>query len=58
MCNVISVYRAGLVSIVAEEISKYTLHLVGVHEVRRERGGTEPGGQYTFFYGKGNRIHE
>jgi hypothetical protein len=35
----------------AKEISKYKLHLVGVQEVRLDGGGTEPAGQYTFFYG-------
>jgi hypothetical protein len=27
-------------------------------QVRREGGGTEPAGEYTFFYGKGNENHE
>jgi exonuclease III len=27
---------------------------VGVQEVRWDGGGTEPAGEYTFFYGKGN----
>jgi hypothetical protein len=31
---------------------------VGVQEVRREGGGTEPAGEYTFFYGKGSENHE
>jgi hypothetical protein len=33
---------------------------VGVHEVRWDRGGTEPAGNYTsiFFYRKGNENHE
>jgi hypothetical protein len=31
---------------------------VGEQEVRRERGGTEPAGEYIFFYGKGNENHE
>jgi hypothetical protein len=29
-----------------------------VQEVRWEGGGTEPAGEYTFFYGKGNENHE
>jgi hypothetical protein len=41
---------------VAEEISKYKLHLMGVQEVIWDRGGNEPAGEYTFFYGKGMRI--
>jgi hypothetical protein len=40
------------------EISKYKLDLVGVQEVRWDRGGTEPTGEYTFFYGKSNVNHE
>jgi hypothetical protein len=31
---------------------------VGVQEVRWDRGGTEPAGEYTFFYVKGNENHE
>jgi hypothetical protein len=50
-------YRAGSLRIVGEEISKYTLELVGVQEVRWDGGGTEPAGEYTFFYGKGNENH-
>jgi hypothetical protein len=41
---------------VAKEVSKYKLHLEGVEEVRWDRGGTEPAGEYTFFCGKGMRI--
>jgi hypothetical protein len=53
-----SLYKAGSLMTVAEEISKYMLDLVGVQEVRWDRGGTEPAGVYTFFYGKGNENHE
>jgi hypothetical protein len=52
--NVRSMYRAGLLRAVAEEISKYKLDLVGVQQARWSRGGTESAGEYTFFYGKGN----
>jgi hypothetical protein len=34
------------------------LHFVGVLEVGWEGGGTEPAGEYTFLYGKGNENHE
>jgi hypothetical protein len=44
-------YRARSLKTVAED-------LVGVQVVRWDRGGTEKAGQYTFFYGKGNRHHE
>jgi hypothetical protein len=56
--NVRSMYRAGALRVVGKEISKYKLDLVGVREIRLDRGGTEPGGQYTFFYGKGNHSNE
>jgi hypothetical protein len=39
---------------VLRELARYKLDLVGVQEVRWEVGGTEPAGDYTFFYGKGN----
>jgi hypothetical protein len=31
---------------------------VGVQEVRWDRGGTEPAGDYIFLYGKRNENHE
>jgi hypothetical protein len=31
---------------------------VEVQEVRGDGGGTEPAGEYTFFYEKGNENHE
>jgi hypothetical protein len=43
---------------VAEEVSKYKSDLLGVQQVRWGGGGTEPAGEYTFFYGKGNENHE
>jgi hypothetical protein len=48
--NVRSMYRAGSLRAVMEDISKYKLHLVGVHEVRWDVGSTKPAGKYTFFY--------
>jgi hypothetical protein len=42
MWNVGSLYRAGLFMIVAKEISKYKLDIEEIHEVRWDRGGTEP----------------
>jgi hypothetical protein len=42
---------------VSRELARYNLDLVGV-QVRWEGGGTEPAGEYTFFYGKGNENHE
>jgi exonuclease III len=51
--NVRSMYRAGSLRAVAEEISKYKLDLVGIQEVRWGGGGTEPAADYTFFLCKG-----
>jgi hypothetical protein len=51
--NVRSMYRAGSLRVVEEEIPKNKLDLVRVQEARWDGGGTEPAGEYTFFYGKG-----
>jgi exonuclease III len=56
--NVRSMYRAGFLRGVADEISECKLDLVGIQEVRWDRWGMEPAGEYTFFYGKGNETHE
>jgi hypothetical protein len=56
--NVRSMYRAGSLRALAEEISRYNSNLVEEQEVRWARGGTKPAGKYTFFYGKGNGNHE
>jgi hypothetical protein len=49
---------AGSLRAVAEEIGKFKSDLVEVQEVRWDRSGTEPAGEYTFFYGKGNGNHK
>jgi hypothetical protein len=49
MWNVRSLYRAGSLMTVAKEISEYKLDLVGVQEVRWDRGGIDPAGKYIFF---------
>jgi hypothetical protein len=56
--NVRSMYMAGSPRAAGEEISKYKLDLVGVQEVRWDRGGTKSAGEYTFYYGKENENHE
>jgi hypothetical protein len=48
--SVRSMYMAGSLRAIAEEVSKYKLDLVGAQEVRWYLGGTEPAGEYTFFY--------
>jgi exonuclease III len=56
--NVRSLYRIGSLKTVAREFGKYKLELVGVQEVRWEKGGTERAEDYTFFYGQGNRDYK
>jgi hypothetical protein len=56
--RVCSLYRAGLLMTVAKGISKYKLDLVRVQEVRWDGGGTEPAGEYIFFYVKENVNYE
>jgi hypothetical protein len=55
--NVRSLYRAGSIMTVVE-LLRYKLDLVGVQDNRWEGGGTEPVGEQSFFYGKGNENHE
>jgi exonuclease III len=52
--NVRSLYRSGSLKTVARELGKYKLDLVGVQEVRWDKGGTER----AFFYGAGNEDHQ
>jgi hypothetical protein len=56
--NVRSSYGAGSPMTVPNKLSKYKLQLAGLQEVRWEGGGTEPAGEYTLFYRKGNEIHD
>jgi hypothetical protein len=43
---------------VLKEISKYKLDLVGVQEIKLDRGGTKPANEYKFFHGQGNENNE
>jgi exonuclease III len=52
--NVRSLYRSGFSKTVSRESAKYKLDLVGVQEVRWDKGGAEPAENYTFFYRNGN----
>jgi exonuclease III len=56
--NVRSLYWAGSLVTVSKELSKYKLDLVGVQEVRWEGSGTEPAGEESFPYRKGNENCE
>ena len=46
--NVRSLYRAGSLTEVTRELARYKLHLVGVQEVRWDKGGTVTAGDYNF----------
>ena len=52
--NVRSLYRAGSLKAAARELVRYKLNVVGVQEVRWDKGGTVRAGDYNLFYGKGN----
>jgi exonuclease III len=43
---------------VARELRKYKLDLVGLQEVRWDKGSTERAEDYTVFYGAGNENHQ
>ena len=56
--NVRSLYRAGSLKVAARELARYKLDVVGVQEVRWDKGGTVRAGVYNFFYRKGNGNHQ
>jgi len=56
--NVRSLYRAGSLKAAARELVRYKLNIVGLREVRWDKGGTVRAQDYDFFYGKGNENHQ
>jgi len=46
----------GHLTTVVRELVRYKSDLVGVQEVRYDKGGTVRAGDYIFFYGKGKKI--
>ena len=56
--NVRNFYRAGSLKAAARELGRYKLDVVGVQEVRWNKGGSVTAGDYDFFYGKGNENHQ
>ena len=56
--NVRSLYRAGSLKAAARKLARYKLDLVGVQEVRWDKGGTVRAGDYNFLYEKGNKNHQ
>jgi hypothetical protein len=55
-CNVRSLYRSGSLMTVARELARYKIDLVGVQEVRWDKGGTVRAGDYTFFMEKEMKV--
>jgi len=56
--NVRSLYRAGSLTAASRELARYKLHLMGVQEVRWDKGGKVRAGDYNFFCGKKNENHQ
>jgi exonuclease III len=56
--NVRRLYRSGSFKMVGKKLGKYKLDLVGVQEVRWDKGGTEQAEDFIFFYGEGNENHQ
>ena len=56
--NFRTLYRSGSLTAAARELVRYKLYLVGVQEVRWDRGGRVRGGVYNFFYGKRNENNQ
>jgi exonuclease III len=54
--NVRSLYRICSLQTVARELGKYKLDLVGVQEIRWDKGGTEQAEDYTLFMDRGMGI--
>ena len=53
-----AVTRELALTAVTRELARYKFDLVGVQEVRWDKGGTVRAGDYNFFYGKGNENHQ
>ena len=55
--NIRSLYRAGSLKAAARELGRYKLDVVGVQEVRWNKGGTVREGDYPLMYGLLNAAH-
>jgi hypothetical protein len=53
-----SLYRSDSLKMIARELWEYKLGLMGVQEVRWDKGGTERPEDCTFFYGEGIEDHQ
>lgn len=47
---ILGIFRSGSLKTEARELVKYKLDLMGVREVRQDKGGTEPAPDYSFSY--------
>jgi len=56
--NVMSLLWAGSLTAAAGELARYTIDLVGVEEVRWDKGGMVRAGVYSFFCEKANKNHQ
>jgi len=56
--NVRSFYGARSLKAAERELARFILDVVGVQEVRWDKGGTVRAGDYDFFYRKGNENHQ
>ena len=56
--NVSSLCRAGSLTAAVRELARYKLDLVGMQEVRWDKGGTVRAGDYNFLCGKGNENQQ
>jgi exonuclease III len=55
--NVKSLYRAVSLTAAARELARRKLDLVGVQEVRWDKGDTKRAGNFKFFLWKGKEYH-
>jgi hypothetical protein len=49
--------RFDLLKTVARDLMKYKLNLMGIQEVRWNKGSSQPADDYTLFCGNGNADH-
>jgi len=56
-CSVKSLYRAGTLTAAVRKVARYESDLVGVQEVRWDKGGTVRAGDCIFIHGKETKIN-
>jgi hypothetical protein len=56
--NIRSLYRSRAINTFARELAGYKLYLVGVQEVRLDKGGNLRNGDCYFVNGRGNKNNE